>query len=80
MSPENSASRKVGESEIAAAVEQMQKQRARSQTFTDFTARIVPNMRVTADAVKGHKLALTPPELAANGSEAEAIGCDLFLK
>jgi hypothetical protein len=53
------------------------------QTFTDFTARIVPNMRVTgpaADAVKGHKLALTPPELAANGSEAEAIGCDLFLK
>jgi hypothetical protein len=53
------------------------------QTFTEVSGGIVPDTRVTgpaADAVKGHKLALTLPELAANGSEAEAIGCDLFLE
>jgi maleate cis-trans isomerase len=53
------------------------------QTFTDFTGRIVPNMRVTGptkNAVKKLKLARTPPELAGNGSEAEAPWRDLFLK
>jgi hypothetical protein len=46
------------------------------QTFTDFTGR-VPNMRVTGptkNAAKKLKLARTPPELAGNGSEAEALG------
>jgi len=53
------------------------------QTFTDVTGRLVPDTRVkgpTAEAVKGHKLSVPPPEMAANGSEAEAIWRDLFLK
>jgi hypothetical protein len=50
------------------------------QTFTDVTGRIVRDTRVkgpTAETVKGHRLAVPPPEMAANGSEAEAFWRDL---
>jgi len=53
------------------------------QTFTDVTGRLVPDSRVkgpTADAVRGQKLAVPPPETAMYGSEAETIWRDLFLK
>jgi Domain of unknown function (DUF5615) len=53
------------------------------QTFSDFTGRIVANIRVTGptkNAVKKLKLAPMPPELAGNGSEAEAPWRDFFLQ
>lgn len=53
------------------------------QTFTDVTGRLVPDSRVkgpTADAVRGQKLAVPPPEIAMYGNEAESIWRDLFLK
>jgi iron(III) transport system substrate-binding protein len=53
------------------------------QTFADVTGRLVPDNRVkspTADAVKGQKVSVPPPEAAAHGSEAEKIWRDLFLK
>jgi iron(III) transport system substrate-binding protein len=53
------------------------------QTFTEVTGRLVPDSRVkgpTADAVRGQKLAVPPPEIAMHGSEAESIWRDLFLK
>lgn len=53
------------------------------QTFADVTGRLVPDTRVkgpTADAVRGHKVTVPPPELAVHGSEAESIWRDLFLK
>jgi ABC-type Fe3+ transport system substrate-binding protein len=53
------------------------------QAFADITGRLVPDSRVkgpTADAVRGHKVAVPPPEFAAYGSEAEGIWRDLFLK
>jgi iron(III) transport system substrate-binding protein len=53
------------------------------QVFTDVTGRLVPDGRVkgpTADAVRGQKLAVPPPEIAMYGGEAETIWRDLFLK
>jgi len=53
------------------------------QAFTDITGRLVPDGRVkgpTGDAVRGHKVAVPPPEIAVHGSEAESIWRDLFLK
>jgi iron(III) transport system substrate-binding protein len=53
------------------------------QAFTDITGRLVPDGRVkgpTADAVKGQKVAVPPPEIAQHGGEAEVIWRDLFLK
>ena len=53
------------------------------QTFADVTGRLVPDSRVkgpTADAVRGQKLTVPPPEIAMYGSEAESIWRDLFLK
>jgi iron(III) transport system substrate-binding protein len=53
------------------------------QTFAEVTGRLVPDSRVknpTAEAVRGQKVAVPPPEAAAYGSEAEKIWRDLFLK
>jgi len=53
------------------------------QTFADVTGRLVPDTRVkgpTAEAVRGQKVMVPPPEFAAHGSEAESIWRDLFLK
>jgi iron(III) transport system substrate-binding protein len=53
------------------------------QAFTDITGRLVPDSRVkgpTADAVRGQKVFVPPPEMAQHGSEAEAIWRELFLK
>ena len=53
------------------------------QTFADVTGRLVPDSRVkgpTADAVRGQKVMVPPPEFAAHGNEAESIWRDLFLK
>jgi iron(III) transport system substrate-binding protein len=53
------------------------------QAFTDITGRLVPDGRVkgpTADAVRGQKVAVPPPEIAVHGTEAESIWRDLFLK
>lgn len=53
------------------------------QAFTDVTGRLVPDSRVkgpTAEAVRGERVAVPPPEIAQHGSEAETIWRDLFLK
>jgi iron(III) transport system substrate-binding protein len=53
------------------------------QAFTDVTGRLVPDSRVkgpTADAVRGQRVAVPPPEMAQHGGEAEIIWRDLFLK
>ena len=53
------------------------------QAFTDVTGRLVPDSRVkgpTAEAVKGQKVMVPPPESAVHGTEAESIWRDLFLK
>ena len=53
------------------------------QVFTDVTGRLVPDTKVKGpmtEAVKGQKVMIPPPEMAANGTEAENIWRDIFLK
>ena len=53
------------------------------QVFTDVTGRLVPDTKVKGpmtEAVKGQKIMIPPPEMAANGTEAENIWRDIFLK
>jgi iron(III) transport system substrate-binding protein len=53
------------------------------QTFTDVTGRLVPDTRVKGpmtEAVKGQNVMIPAPEMAANGTEAENIWRDIFLK